>query len=269
MGLFYATAMKISEPNAPMSMIEYCFLMSFGPVSLSAGIILVQKFADKHQKDKVDTMFVNKPVLIISKYILILFAVLYIIFIGCGIGSLIFNKLIFNSLAKKEYSKAITLAKVLEKIPSNNCISSYISTYVSMKTNDRQYPYYEQQALKCNNGSYKTYYRIAWISADDKQYQYALTNIDKGLKINNESLLLRYSRGNTYFDMQDCKNGINEVEELLNIIDKKGTERYTFRGNDFVVEEFLPDNWREKILKKLSTCPNTNEKEELIKKIAK
>ena len=79
--------------------------------------------------------------------------------------------------------------------------------------------------------------------------------------------LLIFEKQNIHFKMNDCKNGINDVENILRIIDKKGAERYMLREKNVIIEESLPDNWKADVLKNLSTCPNSKEKEALIKKL--
>ncbi len=261
LGVLFGVFFKILTKSSGLGMLLY------GPYMMS-GIIIASLFGSKDKNDKfsndIKTFFVNKPVIILSVVTLIFFT-FYML------GFITFKGFVSHYQKTKQYDKVIEVSKTIKKIYPKDCDVYEDIAYANSKMgNYLEVMYYNQLYLKCNPKSRDHlwyYFDNESLFSSLSYNKNALKKINDALKINNDSLQLYFIKQNIYFRANDCENGIKDVETILNIIDKKGAERYTYEKNGYVIEEHLPDNWRKKVIENLSRCPNSEEKETLIKKL--
>ena len=272
-GLIFAIPMTILAIFANKFFDIYMFLnlLLYGFAFTSMGVII--GLFDKNVAIK-NSKYVKWNEFIKSNPVIIL-AILCSMFTIYSLINPLSEYLIFHYIKTEQYNKVIKVSKLLNKIYPQDCnIYSHLSYANFKKQNYDEAINYNKQQLECNPNFYPAHIRIAEIYFDNKdnldnKYKNILDELDKSLKINNDSFVAHFGKQDIHFKMNDCKNGINDVENILRISDKKGAERYMLREKSVIIEESLPNNWKVEVLKNLSTCPNTNEKEELIKKIAK
>lgn len=250
----------------------FLYLLIFGPLLVSCNFILllvIKKIKPNPKIIKAE-YYTSKPV-IITAIIMFVFSSLFFIYYT---GNAISQDLISHYIHTKQYDKVITTTKRLEKLYPKELINySAISYAYEMKHNYAESIHYRKEDLKYEPDYYPSYIDIAdslyLMNEDDlsNDYKSVIAELDKALKINKDSFVALYHKQYIFFKVNDCQNGIKEIENILDIIDKKGDEKYTYKKGHLRINESLPENWRDDVIKNLSSCPNTKEKETVIKKI--